>query len=465
VNRNTLNSRNIARIIPLALIPVVTGCKNEKPLPNIIFLLTDDHRYDAMGYTGNPYIFTPNIDRLAGEGVVFTNAFVTTSISCASRASILTGQYASRHGINDFTTDMSSQAVAQTYPLLLKEKAGYRIGFIGKYGVGIKEQPEKKYDYWGCDRVIQPMYENYDSTGKMTHYTDILDGRIKEFIGKFGDDGPFCLSVSFKAPHVQDGDPRQFIYNLRYSEDYRDLDYPRPATADDEYWRMFPSWFRDNNEARNRWKIRFETDSLFRESVRGYYRLIRGVDDVVGNIVEELEEAGIGDNTIIIMTGDNGFFLGEHGLAGKWFAYEESIRIPLFIYNPLEKKKNRGREISDIALNIDIAPTILEYAGIGIPEGMQGKPLQNTWRKDDGSRRKMFFYEHRFEHPGLPKSEALVSLDYKYIHYYEFQDSCREFYDLRTDRGEINNLINSEEYQSLIDNYSDLLDSLRAVVR
>jgi len=96
---------------------------------------------------------------------------------------------------------------------------------------------------------------------------------------------------------------------------------------------------------------------------------------------------------------------------------------------------------------------------------MQGKPLQNTWRKDDGSRRKMFFYEHRFEHPGLPKSEALVSLDYKYIHYYEFQDSCREFYDLRTDRGEINNLINSEEYQSLIDNYSDLLDSLRAVVR
>src|SRR5690606_24053126 len=113
----------------------------------------DDHRFDAMGYTGNSYISTPNIDRLAEKGIVFRNAFVTTSISCASRASILTGQYASRHGINDFTTDMSSQAVAHTYPLLLKEKAGYRIGFIGKYGVGIKEQPEEKYDYWGCDRV------------------------------------------------------------------------------------------------------------------------------------------------------------------------------------------------------------------------------------------------------------------------------------------------------------------------
>lgn len=456
---------NHLMLVPFALIPVMAGCEKHHQPPNIIFLLTDDHRFDAMGYAGNPFIKTPNIDGLARKGIVFKNAFVTTSISCVSRASILSGQYASRHGINDFTTDMSEAAVVQTYPILLKEKAGYRIGFIGKYGVGLKNQPASKYDYWGCEQVIQPVYEHYDSTGKMTHYTDILDGRIKEFLGKYAKSGPFCLSVSFKSPHVQDGDPRQFIYNKRYSEEYKDIVYPRPKTADDKYWRLFPSWFRTNNEARNRWKIRFETDSMFRESIRGYFRLIQGVDDVVGNIVAELKKEGVDRNTIIIMAGDNGFFFGEHGLAGKWFAYEESVRIPLFIYNPMENNKYTGKVISDIALNIDIAPTILEYAGISKPSGMQGEPLQKTWISPDGKWRKEFYYEHRFEHPGLPKSEALISLDYKYINYYEFTDSSREFYDLCKDRSEVDNLINSAEYQDLIMKHINTLDSMRIKVK
>jgi len=453
------------QFIPLALITFSYGCREHKQQPNIIFLLTDDQRYDAMGYTGNPYITTPNIDRLAENGIIFNNAFVTTSISCASRASILTGQYASRHGISDFTTDLSDSALVRTYPLILKEKAEYRIGYIGKYGVGLNKQPADKYDYWNCVKAIQPKYENFDSTGKMIHFTDLINMQIEEFLDKFGTNGPFCLSVGFKAPHAEDADPRQFIYNKRYSDYYKDLDYPRPESGNEKYWYLFPEEFRRNNEARNRWKIRFETDSLFRESVRGYYRLIQGVDDVVGNIERKLKELGIENNTIIIMMGDNGFFLGEHGLADKWFPYEESVRVPLFIYNPAEKNENKGRKINDIALNIDIAPTILEFAGIERDKRMQGEPLQKTWQKTNRRWRKMFFYEHRFEHPGIPKSEAVISSDYKYIRYYELPDSNEEFYDLRRDPKEINNLIYSPEYKNIISNQKILLDSLRLTVR
>jgi arylsulfatase A-like enzyme len=189
------------------------------------------------------------------------------------------------------------------------------------------------------------------------------------------------------------------------------------------------------------------------------------VDDVVGNLTKRLDELGIGKNTIIIMMGDNGFFLGEHGLAGKWFPYEESVRIPLFIFNPLEKEKNKGRRIKSIALNIDIAPTIIAFAGLKKDPGMQGEPLQNTWKGEDPKWRDRFFYEHRFQHPGLPKSEALISLDYKYINYYELPDSSREFYDLRSDPKEIRNLIYSSVPGSQIEQYERMLDSIRLTVK
>lgn len=163
--------------------------------------------------------------------------------------------------------------------------------------------------------------------------------------------------------------------------------------------------------------------------------------------------------------GDNGFFLGEHGLAGKWFPYEESVRIPLFIFNPLEKEKNNGRRIKSIALNIDIAPTIIAFAGLKKDTDMQGEPLQKTWQKDKPEWRDKFFYEHRFEHPGLPKSEALISLDYKYINYYELPDSNQEFYDLRSDPKEIRNLIYSSDPGSQIEQYERMLDSIRLTVK
>ena len=429
---------------------VFLGCgeepKPQKPdRPNIIFLLTDDYRWDALGAMGNTIIHTPNLDTLAYEGYHFANAYVTTSICAVSRASILTGQYASKHGIDDFQKGLSTKALDSTYPLLLKQK-GYRIGFIGKYGVGeLKYHPKKQFDFWACSEKEQPDYENIDGDGNYLHYTDLVNSEMQKFI-ETNDERPFCLSVSFKAPHVQDGDERQFIPNPRYDELYSAINIPRPKTAENKYWEAFPDFFRtDQNIARERWKLRFDTEEKYQNSVKNYYRLITGVDDVVGDLRKKLKSEDMSDNTIIIFMGDNGMFLGERGLAGKWYPYEESIRVPLIIYDPRQKGTNEP--IADIALNIDIAPTILGLADVEIPEGMQGIDLLKDVSDD---KRTSFFYEHSFlGSPKIPVSEAVVSPQLKYIIYPEH--GHEELYDLAEDPYEEFNLAGDPDYKNVLD--------------
>ena len=189
----------------------------EASRPNIIFLLTDDQRWDALGAMGNDIIQTPNLDNLANEGVLFTNAHVTTYICVASRASILTGQYVSRHGINSFHDTLQGKKLENSYPLLLKKNADYKIGFIGKYGIGLG-QPKQHFDYWAAEKMHQPNYENEGENGDFIHYTDLVGNRMDEFLDQFGQgEQPFCLSVSFKALHCQDGEVgerREITLNL-----------------------------------------------------------------------------------------------------------------------------------------------------------------------------------------------------------------------------------------------------------
>ena len=404
--------------------------------PNIIFLLTDDHRADALGCAGNTIIQTPNIDDLAANGVRFTNAFVTTSICACSRASIFTGQWTARHGIIDFNTHFTPQVLAQTYPMLLRS-AGYRIGFIGKYGVGPqKDLPIDKYDYWK-GFPGQGKYEHTDENGNYKHLTQIMGEQALEFLQASSKDQPFCLSVSFKAPHVQDGDPRQFVYDRAHAGLYKDADIPTPKTADPKYFDALPEFLRDS-EARRRWELRFPTPEKFQESVKGYYRLITGVDIVIGKIRTELKRLGFDDDTVIIFTGDNGFYLGEYGLAGKWFPHELSIRVPLIIYDPAAPKSRLGLTLDQMALNVDIAPTILEITGLNPPAQMQGQSLLPLLRGKNPKWRTEFFYEHPFEHPSIAKSIALRTQRYKYARYTDYD--YEELYDLKTDPEEINNL-------------------------
>ena len=448
----------------LAAVMSLAGCESElagssdaaKKQPNIIFLLTDDQRADTMGCAGNPIIQTPNMDALANNGVRFTNAFVTTSICASSRASIFTGQWTRRHGINNFRTHFSEDALAQTYPMLLRQ-GGYRTGFIGKYGVGPKRDlPVDKYDYWK-GFAGQGRYENKDNDGNYKHLTKIMGEQAIEFLQGCSTEQPFCLSVSFKAPHVQDSDPRQFIYDRAYENLYKDVTIPTPEKAARHYFDALPD-FLQTSEARRRWKIRFLTREKFQESVKSYYRLITGVDVVIGKIRDQLKTLNLDDNTVIMLIGDNGFYLGEYGLAGKWFPHEESIRVPLVVFDPRAGRRRRGVTAGQMALNVDIAPTILELAGLKVPQQMQGRSLAPLLRGKKPKWRTDFFYEHLFEHATIPRTEALRTKRFKYARYIDY--NYEELYDLKKDPAETTNLAYDEKYQKTLKSLQKRCDEL-----
>lgn len=405
--------------------------------PNIIFLLGDDHRWDALGCMGNPIIRTPNLDELGRNGVIFRKNFVTTAICVSSRASFFTGLYSRCHKIWEFRNEFPSDTLSRTYPMLLRD-AGYRTGFIGKWGIDGGTPPASQFDFW---RGFQGQGRYFpDRNNPKLHLTTVMGDQAVEFLNNSGPDRPFCLSVSFKAPHVQDEDPRQFLADPQDDELYRNVDIPLPKTAAPEYIRTLPLSVQ-RSEARRRWAVRFGTPELFQQSVKNYYRLISGIDRVTGRIREQLRRMGAEDNTVIIYTGDNGFYLAEHGLAGKWFMHEESIRTPLIIHDPRQAQSRRGRRIEAMTLNIDCAPTMLDLAGLRPPPSMQGRsmlPLANgartEWREE-------FFYEHHFSNNGwLPSTEGVRTTDWKYTLYTDEPQTTEELFDLKADPLEERNL-------------------------
>ncbi len=411
--------------------------------PNIIFLLTDDQRFDTLGAMGNPIIQTPNLDRLAAGGVLFRNSFATTSICATSRASYLTGQYARRHGVHDFRTTLSPEAMANTYPMLLRAN-GYRTAFVGKWGVGGK-LPKEDFDYWdgfaGQGRYFYP--------DDLVHMTQKMEDGAVQFLKTAKADEPFCLAVSFKAAHCQDGDPHPFQPDHRYDDLYSDVTIPTVPKTEPAVFEKLPEWLQAS-EGRVRWEIRFATPEMYQDSVKDYYRLITGVDRVVGTIVEQLREQDLLDNTVIIYTSDHGFFLGEFGLAGKWLMYEESIRTPLLIYDPRAPQSARGKIRDEMVLNIDIAPTILQLADVKPPATMQGQSLVPLIDGETVPWRDEWFYEHLFPHARIPKSEGVRTARWKYIRYVESDPLREELYDLETDPQELVNLAGDDQHQKTL---------------
>ena len=430
----------LSPVAPAARAAVEARASDETaPRPNIIFLLSDDVRYDALGAAGNTIIETPHLDRLAAEGTLFTEAFCTTSICATNRASILTGQYARRHGVHDFRTPLAAEQFAQSFPGLLR-KGGYQLGFVGKWGVG-GALPKDRYDFWRGFAGQGRYFAKPDAP----HLTHQLGDAAIEFLDGASPKRPFCLQVSFKAAHVQDSDPWPFQPDPRYESLYRDVIIPRPVTATEAAFKALPE-FLQTSEGRRRWQNRFADEAMFQKSVKDYYRLISGVDDVVGRIVRRLRERNLADNTVIIYTSDHGFFLGEHGLAGKWFMYEESIRIPLLIYDPRSPDALRGRRAGETVLSIDVAPTILALAGIEPPAAMQGESLVPLVRGQKPPWRDAFFYEHLFEHPRIAKSEGVRTPRWKYVRYVELEPVYEQLFDLANDPRELVNLVGDERY-------------------
>ncbi len=416
--------------------------------PNIILIITDDQRWDALGCMGNSIVHTPNIDRLAAEGAVFTNMFCTTSICATSRASFLTGQYARRHGVWDFRTPLRPDQFDHTFPVVLR-KLGYRTGMVGKWGLG-GPLPKEAYDeFYGFSG--QGRYYPKDKLGQPgEHLTQKLAAQVLQFLDGCSPDQPFLLQYYTKAAHCQDGDPWPFQPDPRYNNLFRDVTIPLPKTATEKHFRALPK-FLQTSEGRVRWRIRFATYEMFQKSVKDYYRLIAGIDDAVGQILKKLQEKGLADNTVIIFTSDNGFFLGEHGLAGKWFAYEESIRLPLVIYDPRLPRERRGSRIPQMALNIDIAPTIFDLAGADIPDDVQGRSLVPLLRGESVPWRTEFFYEHLFEHPRIPKSEGVRTERWKYVRYVDFDPPYEQLFDLKTDAYEEHDLARDPNWAAQLD--------------
>lgn len=404
------------------------------PPPNIIFLLADDLRSDVLGCYGDRLAKTPHIDALAKRGVRFRHQFVTTSICAVSRASILTGQYARRHKINDFVTSLTPEQFAQSYPALLKA-AGYRIGFIGKYGVGNKMAEQVQFDYWkGFGGQ-----GNYFDKGTPLHMNRRMGDQALEFLKGCDKTKPFCLSLSFKCPHAQDRAPREFPPDPQDEAEFRDTMFPIPRTANDRFFRLLPEPVQ-KSEGRKRWERRFHTPEKHQEIVRDYYRLVTGMDREVGRIVAALQELGLADNTIIIFTADNGFFFGERGLADKWFMYEESIRVPCIVVDPSLPQPRRGQALEQMALNIDFAPTMLDYAGVAIPKRMQGKSLRPLVKGENPSWRHDWFYEHLTLPKIIPQSEGVRTTRFTYLRWIGTAPEVEELYDLATDSHQEHNL-------------------------
>ena len=437
--------------------------------PNLLVLVVDDLRWNALGCEGDPIVRTPAIDALAARGARFANSFCTTSICATSRATILTGQYARRHGIHDFQSTLSAAAFAKTFPALLRA-AGYRTGFVGKWGLG-GPLPAREYDVFQGFAGQGRYYEE----GRKEHLTRVLESQSLAFIDSATPDTPFCLQVSFKAAHCQDGDPWPFQPDRKYASLYADETVPPPPTAKDEIWARLPAFLRES-EARRRWAVRFANPELRQKSVKDYYRLITGVDDALAAMLARLEARGLRDRTIVVFTADNGFYLGDRGLAGKWFPHEESIRVPLLIEDPRASRERRGVTIDRMALTIDLAPTLLDFAGVEVPRTMQGRSLTPLVRGEAPEWRTDWFYEHLFAHQSIPRSEAVRGERWKYFNYIDMPaptgadgkalgESWEELYDLEHDPNELVDLARDPAHAVRLDAMRTRWKALREAAR
>lgn len=416
--------------------------------PNLILLVTDDHPFDAMGCAGHPILSTPNMDALAERGTRFTHAFVTTPICAASRASLFSGRYERSHGYTFGQPALADDIVHQSYPSLLRQ-AGYRVGFVGKFGVKVSQKGRKEM----FDEDAPGTYPYIRSRPKSAqegvaavpprHLTEINGDHAIDFL-RSKDERPFCLSLSFQAPHAEDNNPDQFVWPSSCDELYREDVIPPPATADPAFFEALPEFLRSGLN-RERWKWRFDTPEKHTRMVKGYYRMLSGVDLAIGRLISTLDELGLSDDTVIMLIGDNGYFLGERGYAGKWTMHDRSIRVPLIISDPRRKAEKRGDLIDAFALNVDIAPTLLELAGVKAPAAMQGQSLcallddpSTVWRDE-------VFSEHLWEFKRIPRTEGLRSGDWKYIRYLDHPE-YEELYDLQKDPREEHNLARDEQY-------------------
>ena len=424
------------------LIPTLLFAQTKKP--NIIFILTDDQRWDALGIAGNKIIQTPQIDTLATSGTYFKNAFSTTPICAASRASILTGLYERTHGYTFQKPKLRAPYAEMIYPKIFKDH-GYHVGFFGKLGV-VMNNPSQYFnesDFYDRGGEAEKQGYFYKKIGNDTvHLTRYSGYQAQNFIKNAPTDKPFCLSISFSAPHGHDNSIAQYFWQEKSDSLYKNIVIPEPILGNDSFFNKLPIPVQEGFN-RTRWKWRFDTPEKYQNMVKGYYRMITEIDDEIGLIRKQLKEKGVEDNTIIIVMGDNGYFLGDRQLADKWLMYDVSIRVPLIIYDP---RIHKPAAIDAMVLNIDVTKTMLGIAGITAPKKYQGQDLMPFVEKGNiPSNRKSILIEHLWKLPEIPSSEGIRSANWKYFRY-RLISAPEELYDLKSDPLEKNNLAANPKY-------------------
>ena len=510
--------------VVLLLLAFLSSCAQKKEdkkytgttkKPNILFIMTDDHSRHAISAYGSKLINTPNIDLLAEKGVLFTNCAVTNAICGPSRAVALTGKYSH---INGFKHNRSSFDGSQpTFPKLLKD-AGYQTMMIGKWHLNSKPQG---FDYWNIlidqgDYYTPKMIENGDTMDIPGYVTDIVTDLSIEQLNKRDTSKPFCLMYHQKAPH------RNWMPNVKHLHLYKGKTLPIPDNFFDKYenrstaakeqdlevkdmymsfdMKLDPKDFADSTEtgsggsetwdAINSWKAVYKrmdsvqktewdayykplSDEFYNSSysekemaewkyqryIKDYLMCITSVDENLGRMITYLKEKGEWENTLIIYTSDQGFFLGEHGWYDKRFMYEESLITPFIIKLPSGTTPSVN---NDLVMNLDFAPTILDYAGIKAPEDMQGKSLRPTIEGNGFDRKGQYYHYYEFPHGwhNVKKHYGLRTKDYKLIHYYNDVNEW-EMFDLKNDPNEMRNIYGEEDYSNKQKELHVLLEDLR----
>jgi len=436
--------------------------------PDIVFIILDDLRWDAMSFLDHPYVETPQIDTLRSKGAWMKNAFVSTSICCPSRATFLTGTYASRHGVIDNETSEYNPDITPPVSKYLQQ-AGYRTAMIGKWHMGHTGKPRPFFDEWlsfdGQGKYYDPEFIYTDGSREIVkgYTTDLLTDRAIDFINRqTADEQPFFLMLSHKAVHEPfQPAPR---HKTAYGASTKD---PEPVSWRDTFEGK-PAWQRRQRTRDVRWNWRtrdIEAENLpdaippepwaERKKFVDQLRCLASVDDGVGRLMEVLEKRGNLDNTLIIFTSDNGYFHMEHRRWDKRLAYEESLRIPMICVFP--GRIAPGSTVEELVSNVDFAPTVLSYAGLPMPEQMQGRSMQPLFSGEPVEWRGQVFYEYWTDlvH-AIPTMKAVRTDRYKLIRYPELED-IDELYDLKNDPHEMTNLVGKDEHQDLYARMDTLL--------
>lgn len=449
--------KNHLPLLFLALLPSAASLLNAASLlandrPNIVFFFTDDQTTSTLGCYGNALVQTPNIDALARRGTRFENAFVSHSICWVSRTTILTGLVGRSYGTPDNPEQARPDAVEKLYSDLLHDH-GYRTGYFGKWHAKMPQGYRREDHFDEFEAIGRNPYYKKQPDGSLRHETELIVDRGIEFLKSQPQGQPFALNMWFNACHAEDGDRRPGIGHFPWPRAvdgmYEDVEVSPPRLNDPAIFDALPE-FLQTTINRERFFWRWNTDQKYQTNMRAYFRMVSGIDGAIGRFLKALEAAGLAENTIIVYSADNGYYMGNRGLAGKWSHYEESLRVPLIVADPRVPAAQRGKVTAAPALNLDLPATFLDWAGVDVPDRYQGRSLKVVvdgetpadWRTET-------FHEHFAVRSRIPAFEGLRNDQFKYVRY--FDHGNHEFlHDLKNDPDELVNLAGDPQHAATL---------------